>query len=1172
MPTIRVALCQLECHPAISTSHLNYLNEPFVPEMGKPSLSLLSTKGLDVVTIEALCREQYLKWHEARVASALAALAAFDPLPDIVLFPEGSLPIENLVSVGQWSATTGATVLAGSHSPRRSTKPMARYRELGLSKETLNRLFKYGETNTLPIIRAGEVTLIPKRLASPFERSIISAPSGELPIVKPYLVQPSNIRILPLICSEALQLHALTEVYDMVTIVAYDSRAGQFHAYIEQQVANGKPVALCNDGASGHSSVHTVIDRRTPDWMRDALPDGLPPGDAILVADLNLSVTAIEVGTAVPRQPLRLVALASITAEQSMAGNVSATLREIRTRSEPSARAYELTALLERSAADPLQRIRIEHLRRLETEGVPSDVWWAVIGVDCIVPARQDLRQLEATLAATCSRELMSKTLSSPLALQGDTPSTIVSFLSECNRRAVPSNEGQAVSPLAISSEAPTAIVDRDAEIREIHAFLDDPALVILELSGLQQIGKSAVLAKAFAESGIRSVLRIPLTETSSAEYIVHALLRSAAGSLGPQHEDPLELAKSSSMSEVLKTLQVVVLERSHLLLNRGAWRDELIPRVLDTIAQATGQTRCKLVFETRRQLPLTLSNPLVRKPLRVYGLDKSRSTYGVSLFDAQLRRAGLSPTHIGTADKAFIVNRLGGHPVAIALAADTAYEHGAAGMVEALKSHQGFFLNFVSRLIRSLELSDQDRILLEMLCLARVGVPRESLLRAADFPAGEAIRELVVIGAVEVTPDDLLEVASVLREYFDPERLSRDQRQAFHKAAAEAYASLAQARGNDLAAAIEAEFHAGVIGVGVPESTATQLFDGALGSAFHLFQSGEYEKAGNILRPLLRRRHTVDILRLAAKIEAHRNNFDLALVHAKEAFKRNPRDTQLLAELAKIALNQYRDDVAEAMISMARAAGVEAVSILIVEGRMRLRRSEFGAAEQAFRRAISLTTNNPWPFYYLGVAFMNSGRLLDAVEVLEEGETFYYERECRGRSALRAIRTKRAVAHLLLANYDLAGPIVDRLVEEDPDNPEVLRAQGALIIAREGIQQIGKALELLTRARVKSRRDRAQLHLFTGTFYLAINDRLGAAEEFRRGKDADSGNVLIMMKLARTVYDLAVVAYRNADESYRAYLEECKSVTRQILRYDRDNVEGIALLEDVGRVFNEDV
>ena len=50
MTLLRIALCQIECHPALYAGYWGPLEEPFVPNFDSTSLSLLSSKGL-VVTI-----------------------------------------------------------------------------------------------------------------------------------------------------------------------------------------------------------------------------------------------------------------------------------------------------------------------------------------------------------------------------------------------------------------------------------------------------------------------------------------------------------------------------------------------------------------------------------------------------------------------------------------------------------------------------------------------------------------------------------------------------------------------------------------------------------------------------------------------------------------------------------------------------------------------------------------------------------------------------------------------------------------------------------------------------------------------------------------------------------------------------------------------------------------
>ena len=58
----------------------------------------------------------------------------------------------------------------------------------------------------------------------------------------------------------------------------------------------------------------------------------------------------------------------------------------------------------------------------------------------------------------------------------------------------------------------------------------------------------------------------------------------------------------------------------------------------------------------------------------------------GITIFESQLRRVGLDPNHVPLQDKQLVVTRLGGHPVAIAFAADTSYDRGLDALVQDLR------------------------------------------------------------------------------------------------------------------------------------------------------------------------------------------------------------------------------------------------------------------------------------------------------------------------------------------------------------------------------------------------------------------------------------------------------------------------------------------------------
>jgi len=1163
---IRVALCQIECHPAIYSGHIAYPEEPFVPGPNSGSLSRLGTKGIDVGTLQTLCRVEYAAWQQARIQQIIDYLRSLHPAPDIVLFPEGALSPECLPAISAWSGESGATVLGGTHTPITTPSGLRHYSNIGVSAKERKRAAR--APSVLPLFRNGKVVLISKQLSSPFERSDITATDPDVPKYKTYPIQTGNgkFHLLSLICIEALQLQQVEGAYEIVGVISYDARPEQFESFIDQQVRNRHVVLYCNDGHFGQSRLGVVHDNRMPSWLLDAMPRGLPSGDAILVVDVDLSVKAIEVGTAQPSSAARIVKLSSITYEHSEAALISQQLDVIHKLPSGSARAQALAQLLQNGFSNPLQQLRISHLRDIESRGTESTDWWNTIGSDCLVHGQADYPRLEGRLAAACRDELR-KLLSAEAVRRDDVAQMFLSFYSECETRA---SRVDVPAPPTPSTESIT-VVDREAEARVVADFLDDRSATVLEVSGLPQIGKTSVIEKALAQAGVAPILRITLTATSSPDYLLYTLLQRGPGLPLPPYQNPVEVARSASISTALRALRVIVIERAHFLLELGTWRDDNLGNVLTALIATAGEVNTKLVLETQRALPLDLENPGVRRLLRVSGFNKTLRIHGEALFDAQLRRVGLSPDVIQDVDRGAIVERLGGHPVAIALAADAYFEVGGDGVLNDLKQRRGFYLTFLQRLLRSLNLTDEDETILRMLALSRVPLDRSVIFAAVTFPAAPIVRNLVALGTVDFSPDGRIEIAGVLREYFDPQELSPEARLAFHRAAAKAFEGRALRSKNDIEAAVEAEYHAGIAGVQV--SIPSRLIDGALATAQEHFRSQNFDAAAAILEVLLRKDRSLTVLRLAAQVEARRNRAAVSLELAKEVLLRDPKDTRLLADLAKIALWQRQDDTtATQLIDIARRVGVEDVSILVVEGRMHLRRNRLHDAVRVFERAKQLTRWNTWPFFYLGVCYQRLGRVNDAINILEEGVEFFYTLEARSRSVLNAMRTQLGLAYLFNDDLEMAGRILDPLFEEEPSSPEVVRAYAALTIKRDGIQQARKAFERLHEAHIRNRFDRCEFHLLYGLFQLGIGNQYEAAQEFAKAHAADRSNVYVMMKWARTLYELATALRLDGNEVYKIYALDCSRLVQKILEFDPDNEEGVALMNGLHQVFGVDL
>ena len=567
MTVVRLGICQLASHPALTASHIHLSEEPFFSASARTSLSQLATKGVPVDDLMAHCLSQYSSWSETRLRGLLQAVDKLEPIPDLLVFPEGGLLLENLVAVAEWSARHGSVVLAGSHTPTRTPESLGIYRSIGISKGQVERLSSRGSRNVLPLLRGGKAKLIEKTAFSPFERQLISSPGKKARGVRveEVLEGQRQIRIEPLICAEALQNPLPSRGIDLVAIVSYDHKPAQFDTFIEQRVRNRTPVVFCNDGAFGGSNVATVEDLRQPNWLRDALPRGLPVGDHLLVVDLDLSVTAVEVGTSIPGEPLKLVKLASLVPANN--AETSIALSSIRAILDPIARAAQLKDLIDTGGTSSLQAIRMEQLEGLDRRGSPSEDWWEALGEDYLYHPGPSLKELEAMLAATCSEHLVKHALQKA----SKTPELsrdVLEFIVECQNRA----SSSPASP--IQASAPRSLVlDRDREAQDITRFLDDRSQWVLVVTGLPQVGKTAAIEKALEQAGITRIRRLKLTDSSSAQYIVHSIRGDTAQEL--EFEDAKNYLTEPESRRDLRSLQIIWVENSESLAEFGIWRDD---------------------------------------------------------------------------------------------------------------------------------------------------------------------------------------------------------------------------------------------------------------------------------------------------------------------------------------------------------------------------------------------------------------------------------------------------------------------------------------------------------------------------------------------------------------------------------------------------------------------
>ena len=222
--------------------------------------------------------------------------------------------------------------VATSEETRRQHTQDNRKKELQRLKEDDG----YDAKSVLPIVHYdGSVSLRLKEMPSPFERTntvhhgrsqftrsermrrrpqifhtLEVHNSGKKNCEFP--VRP-DIAILPLVCSEALQLPDALEESKVVVILAYHKKPQDFMSLALQARLNGKLVVLANDGAFGGSGVFITPDERAENWWFGEPNNGkLPAGDGILLVDADLDRLSPELGKNNPHYPNGIVALAAI--------------------------------------------------------------------------------------------------------------------------------------------------------------------------------------------------------------------------------------------------------------------------------------------------------------------------------------------------------------------------------------------------------------------------------------------------------------------------------------------------------------------------------------------------------------------------------------------------------------------------------------------------------------------------------------------------------------------------------------------------------------------------------------------------------------------------------------------------------------------------------------------
>jgi len=551
-----------------------------MPDSYESSMSYMGSLGIPITDIQELCKAQYIEWHKKRLHGLLAHPLLNEDVPSVVVFPEGSIPVDCLKMLHDFAKSTRTTVVAGSHTILGSIEAKQVYSMLGKEK-----------TLAKPHTHSGDVTFIfvqdkihhqKKQGVSPFDRTDLTSlirPSITLHPL-PIPIGNSTLRMVSLVCADALQLPKIKGDYDIVSVISYDPDPSHFKSFIGTQVENSRIVIYCNDGKFGGSSINLPLDRRPTSWFfEQPLSGHLPQGDALLIIDVPVGELATQVGVHAPKAQREVKFLASITYEGSVVGDqeVSKELCKIKNISNNQVRNSRLASLLGKHTYNHNQGHRLDLLHELSRTGVDADDVWAAYGLDLVLDL-PGLVDLEAKFAKVCDEKLTQQLIEGDLESQG--VERLQAFLRECKSRI--SVLGETESLIRVEQPAiPDAYINREDEIAKMLSFLDSRNEFLMEVSSLAQMGKSATIEKALARTGFKRIKRILLLTTSSVEYILAEIFGEAKGPVAmpiPGSEFTAEL------QQAIKEWDVLWFENCQELLVSGQWKSGEIQSLINNI------------------------------------------------------------------------------------------------------------------------------------------------------------------------------------------------------------------------------------------------------------------------------------------------------------------------------------------------------------------------------------------------------------------------------------------------------------------------------------------------------------------------------------------------------------------------------------------------------------
>lgn len=1026
----RLGIAQISVNPAYADELVSWTQEPFFPGENE-KVGLFAIGGLDEITrLRQSIAEQYVEHLNCKI-DTIARFAAEKGV-ELLIFPEYSIPAECLLLCQKLAEELKIALVAGSHVLTLNPTAQRVYRDLDLG---------FGEEKSPDIAekvrQAICTTFVPGLKPIAFVKYVRSKWEACLRPGDPAFhkfqmtTRAGRIEVEVMICIEALSTEQPKEKHHMphlIVIPAFTPTCEPFYDVAKGALLQGKCTMLANVAEFGGSKAFARTDRTNLWFTEKNGSKEVPQGsEALLLIEADLekqfevrqSVKEFTAVTDVRLFPI-LYPLDSLDAQQfsevAEGGAASLSLEEIHDRVAP------FVSLAPRVFPRLLQ----EKLQQFIGHIAPSGTMSPHEAAEWITPI---------TVRETCSSdalrwELCNQAMQAVNGLLVDGKyaykakelmevySHLVAKRNELMGRIQPREklarraEQPEISVRPSGTQSP--FVDRANAFDRIRQFMNQQQQAAFVLGGMRGIGKTALVYEAFRQA-IPPRKKIWLQLTEGISY--SRLLAELAFACNLQIPEDLDLSSSPVQDDMKRRIIlylaqgpgiVLVLDEFQFLLSpSGEVEDPSVRQFLSTLFEAgrKGRIKCFLTSHISPRL-----GPGIESQCDSYTLQglQPRDTERLLIHWFQFSREDLSAQLPVPSER--LVSVLGGHPLAVKVAARLWAEHPSVDIAEEVSIFKELRDTIVAFILEKLSLSPPEAELLSFASIFRLPVPREVFVRWRGETASFLLNSLTAQYLVECSAEGYQLHPLVRNFYFSS--LSSERATEFHKVAARFF---------------QQEFDR-------IKKSSRQIMPEYLGEAIHHFlAAGERQRVEGLafykqeLKPVALEHYRRGDFKAAQRdyrvlveldktdVDAH---FHLALIHARQkrwgdaeyhfgqAIALRPRAHWIFHGYgaAKIRAGQMAEG--EELLLEAERINPNYSPTMCDLGRLREKQGDIGAAEAYYGQAIEADANNSLAYYRLAGLLYRQGDMTGAYEMAMAALTTN-PTNARNKALVQELRTK---------------------------------------------------------------------------------------------------------------------------------------------------------------------